>query len=286
MAHSIDSSKLMNLFEDYLIEILLGALTGFVLALTGAGGTIIAVPLLMFSLHLTVAEAAPIGLLAVGLSAAIGALLAFRQKRVRYRAAALIAVTGAFASPLGIWVAQRLPNAPLSLFFSCVLIYVAIHMFRQSMREHEKDARIPPAPLCRMDDMSGRLVWTFPCFGALAGSGTVAGFLSGLLGVGGGFIIVPTLSKLTNLTMQSILATSLAIVALICMIGVFSAILMGAMIWAIAIPFCGGTIAGMLLGRLFADRFAGPRLQRGFAILAGFVALGMIIKVIQAVFFQ
>lgn len=64
--------------EPSLISILLGSFTGIVLALTGAGGAIIAVPLLMFSLHLTVAEAAPVGLLAVGLSAAIGALLGKR----------------------------------------------------------------------------------------------------------------------------------------------------------------------------------------------------------------
>jgi uncharacterized protein len=265
--------------EIYLIEVLLGIVTGFVLALTGAGGTIIAVPLLMFSLHLTVAEAAPIALLAVGLSSAIGALLAFKHKRVRYRAASLIAVTGALTAPAGIWTAQQVPNTPLTLLFACVLVYVAAHMFRQSLHENEKDASILAAPPCRLDDISGRLVWTFPCFRALALSGTSAGFLSGLLGVGGGFVIVPTLKKATNLTMQSILATSLAIVALISTMGVISAILIDAMNWSIAIPFCGATIAGMLLGRIFADRFAGPRLQQGFALLAGFVAIGMIVKV-------
>ena len=114
--------------EPTLISILLGSFTGIVLALTGVGGAIIAVPLLMFSLHLTVAEAAAIGLLAVGLSAAIGALLAFRQKVVRYRAAGLIAATGALTAPIGIWAAQHLPNAPLTLLFACVLIYVAIRM--------------------------------------------------------------------------------------------------------------------------------------------------------------
>ncbi|SFM10608.1 hypothetical protein SAMN05421880_106103 [Nitrosomonas nitrosa] len=271
--------------EIYLIEVLLGLVTGFILALTGAGGTIIAVPLLMFSLHLTVAEAAPIGLLAVGLSSAIGALLAFKQKRVRYRAASLIAVTGALTAPVGIWVAQQLPNAPLTLLFASVLMYVAAHMFLQSLHENEKDARILAAPPCRLDDISGRLIWTFPCFRALALAGTSAGFLSGLLGVGGGFVIVPTLSKATNLAMQSILATSLAIVALISMTGVISAIAMGALNWSIAIPFCVATIVGMLIGRVFADRFAGPRLRQGFAILVGCVALIMVTKVIWTAIF-
>jgi len=266
--------------EPNLISILLGSFTGIVLALTGAGGAIIAVPLLMFSLHLTVAEAAPIGLLAVGLSSAIGALLAFRQKIVRYRAASLIAATGALTAPIGIWAAQQLPNAPLTLLFACVLIYVAIRMFRQSLHENGKDVRILTDTPCRMDDIGERLVWNVPCFRALAFSGTMAGFLSGLLGVGGGFVIVPTLKKVTNLNMQSILATSLAIIALISLSGVVSAILIGAMKWPIAILFCSGAIAGMLLGRLFADRLAGQRLQQSFAILAISVAIGLIVKVI------
>ena len=283
MAHSFNRCKLSKMEPD-LISILLGSFTGIVLALTGAGGAIIAVPLLMFSLHLTVAEAAPIGLLAVGLSAAIGALLAFRQKIVRYRAAMLIAATGALTAPIGIWAAQQLPNAPLTLLFACVLIYVAIRMFHQSL--HENDVRIMAAPPCRLDEIGERLVWNIPCFRALAFSGTMAGFLSGLLGVGGGFVIVPTLKKVTNLNTSFILATSLAIIALVSLAGVVSAIFIGTLKWSIAFPFCGGTIAGMLVGRLFADRFAEHRLQQSFAILAISVAIGLIVKVVWSAFFS
>lgn len=223
--------------ESDLISILLGSFTGIVLALTGAGGTIIAMPLLMFSLHLTVAEAAPIGLLAVGLSAAIVALLVFRQKIVRYRAVSLIATTGVLTAPIGIWAAQQLPDAPLTLLFGCVLIYVAIRMFHQSLDENDIDVRIMADPPCQLDDIGERLVWNIPCFRALTLSGTMAGFLSGLLGVGGGFVIVPTLKKVTNLNMQSILATSLTIIALVSLTGVISAILIGALKWSIAFTF-------------------------------------------------
>jgi uncharacterized membrane protein YfcA len=104
--------------------------------------------------------------------------------------------------------------------------------------------------------------------------------LSGLLGVGGGFVVVPALKKVTNLQMQAILATSLAIVALIAAVGVTSAAFMGGINWSIAIPFAGGAIIGMLLGRLFANHLAGPKLQQGFAVLAICVSIGMIIKVI------
>ena len=271
--------------ETQIISILLGSFTGIVLALTGAGGAIIAVPLLIFGLHLAVAEAAPIALLAVCLSAAIGALLGLLQKKVRYRAAGFIAINGAIAAPIGIWLAQILPNVPLTLLFSAVLMYVAFDMFRQSRCNEASIEVLESRPFtkpCLLDTPDGRLIWTWPCVRALTLSGFSAGSLSGLLGVGGGFVVVPALKKVTNLQMQAILATSLAVIALISATGVASATLMDAMNWSIAIPFAGGAMVGMLLGRTFANRFSGPRLQQSFAVMAVFVSIGMIIKVILA----
>lgn len=273
------------MMETQIITVLLGTFTGIVLALTGAGGAIIAVPLLIFGLHLAVAEAAPIALLAVCLSATIGALLALRQRKVRYRAAGFIAITGAVAAPIGIWLAQKTPNAPLTLLFAAVLMYVAFDMFRQSKRSNEEIAASVSRTIakpCLLDSPGGRLIWTWPCVGALTISGLSAGSLSGLLGVGGGFVVVPALKKVTNLQMQSIFATSLIVIALISATGVASAALMGAMNWSIAIPFAGGAMAGMLLGRPFANRFSGPKLQQSFAVMAALVSAGMVIKVILA----
>ena len=124
-------------------------------------------------------------------------------------------------------------------------------------------------------------MWTWPCVRVLALSGFSAGFLSGLLGVGGGFVIVPALKKVTNLQMQSIVATSLAVVALISATGVAFAVLIGGLNGSIALPFTGGAMAGMLLGRLFANRFAGPKLQQYFAVLALCVSIGMVAKVVM-----
>lgn len=270
--------------EVLLISIFLGFLTGGVLALAGAGGTIIAVPLLMFGLHLTVAEAAPIALFAVCLSSAIGALFAHRQGKVRYRAAGFIAITGVMTAPIGIWLAQKLPNAPLILLFALVLFYAAISMLRQSKKQDEAvkniaDSQSAPASIpCQLAYDQGRLVWTWPCARALAFSGTAAGFLSGLLGVGGGFVVVPALKKATNLSMQSILATSLAVIALISAVGVVSATFIGGMNWTIALPFAAGALAGMLIGRIFANFLAGPKLQQGFAVVSMGVSVWMIIR--------
>lgn len=271
--------------EILLTSILLGACTGVVLALTGAGGTIIAVPLLIFGLHLVIAEAAPIALLAVCLSSAAGALFAHRQGKVRYRAAGFIAITGVMTAPAGIWLAQKLPNVPLTILFALVLLYVAVDMLRQSKRQNDQaiaevpDCRPRTSSIpCQLEYAGGRLIWTWPCARALAFSGATAGFLSGLLGVGGGFAVVPALKKATNLPMQSILATSLAVIALISLIGVTFAAILGGMNWAIALPFSAGALTGMLIGRIFAARLAGPKLQQGFAVVAMGVSVGMIIR--------
>lgn len=271
--------------EILLTSILLGACTGVVLALTGAGGTIIAVPLLIFGLHLVIAEAAPIALLAVCLSSAAGALFAHRQGKVRYRAAGFIAITGVMTAPAGIWLAQKLPNVPLTILFALVLLYVAVDMLRQSKRQNDQaiagipDCRPRTSSIpCQLEYAGGRLIWTWPCARALAFSGAIAGFLSGLLGVGGGFAIVPALKKATDLPMQSILATSLAVIALISLIGVTFAAILGGMNWTIALPFSAGALTGMLTGRIFAARLTGPKLQQGFAVVAMGVSVGMIIR--------
>ncbi len=263
---------------------LFGSLVGLILGLTGAGGAIIAVPLLVFGLQLGVAEAAPIALFAISISAAIGALRALKQGRVRYRAAGFIAFTGALASPGGIYIARQIPDAALSLLFAAVLAYIALSMFRRLGNHSEKAATASlPATPCQLDDFSGRLIWDARCARSLTLWGVAAGFLSGLLGVGGGFIIVPALQKATRLHMRSIVSTSLAVIALVSAAGAFSAALSGSMNWSIALPFAGGTVVAMLAAGTFAARFTGQGLQKGFAILAAVVATGMGIKAIAAV---
>ncbi|ODT63552.1 MAG: hypothetical protein ABS69_21280 [Nitrosomonadales bacterium SCN 54-20] len=267
-----------------IVATLFGALVGVILGLAGAGGAIIAVPLLVFGLQLRVVEAAPIALFAVSISAAIGALLALKQGRVRYRAAGFIAFTGALASPVGIYVARQIPDAALSFLFAAVLAYIAISMFRRSGNHSEKAATASlPATPCQLDDFSGRLIWDARCARSLTLSGVAAGFLSGLLGVGGGFIIVPALQKATLLHLRSIVSTSLAVIALVSAAGAFSAALSGSMNWPIALPFAGGTVMAMLAAGTFAVRFTGQGLQKGFAILAAAVATGMGIKAIAVV---
>lgn len=265
--------------ETLVVSTALGSLVGVILALTGAGGGIVAVPLLVFGLGIDVATAGPIGLAAVGIAAALGALLALREGRVRYKAAALMAGAGAVVSPLGLWLARRVPNAPLMVLFALVLLYVAARMLLQHRTQRQTsghERRVPAA--CRIDLERGKLNWTMPCARALTLSGAAAGLLSGLLGVGGGFVIVPALRRVSDVPMEGIVATSLAVIALVSMSGVAASSVSGHMAWAAALPFTAGAVAGMLGGRRLARRLSGTRMQQGFALFAGAIAVAMMVK--------
>lgn len=252
----------------------LGAVVGFILALAGAGGGILAVPLLVFGLHLTIMQAAPVGLIAVGASSALGAVLGLREGLVRYRAAALIGITGMLLAPVGVRLARLVPNQPLMVAFAMVLAWVAWRMFNQSRAGKAAPAEHHTAQMpCVLNPTEGRLIWTMPCAWAMAATGAVSGVLSGLLGVGGGFVIVPSLSRYTNLAVRSIFATSLAVIALVSVGGVGAAAWQGAIAWGIALPFAAGAIVALLAGRQVASRLAGARLQQGFAITSAAVSL-------------
>jgi len=267
---------------DYsdLISPSLGLFVGLLMGLTGAGGGILSVPLLVFILHLSVAEAAPISLSAITLAAGVGALLGLKNKILRYKAAGLMAIIGLTLTPLGLWISQRTPNAPLLIIFSLTLFYISIRLYRQAYKEIHgiADFADKPPPPCLLDTSVGKLAWNIPCARALMFSGGLAGFLSGLLGVGGGFVIVPALKRYTDLPVNSIVATSLGVLAIVAGGGTIFSALSGNLNFNIAAPFSLGALLGLLVGRAFGKKLSGPRLQQIFSALAFSVALGLIFK--------
>ncbi len=258
------------------LALTLGSIIGLVMALTGAGGGVLAIPLLVFGLHLNVQQAAPVGLVAVGLAAMLGAGLGLRQGIVRYRAAALIGAIGMLVAPLGVYLAQRLPNRPLLGAFALVLIYTAWRMLRQIGQA----TQLPAAVLCRVNPIDQRLTWTRPCAQALAGTGLIAGMLSGLLGVGGGFVIIPALRRHTDLDIRSIQATSLAVIALVSMSGITAAALHAPVLWAVALPFATGAVLSLLAGQQVAKKLNARRLQQAFAWFCMLIALLMLARAV------
>lgn len=257
----------------------LGLVVGLVLALTGAGGAILAVPLLVFGLGLPLAQAAPVSLITVALAAGLGAWLAWRRRMLRYRAAAAMAAAGLLMAPVGQWLAQRLPERPLLLVFAAVLALAAARTLQQARMQlrGEVAARQGSVP-CRRNPATGRLHWTSPCALALAATGAVAGFLSGLLGVGGGFVLVPALLLLTDLSMEAVVATSMGVIALVSSGAAALAALHGQVAWWAALPFGAGAVVGQVLGRAWARHLAGPRLQQGFGGVSLLVAIGMAMR--------
>ena len=271
---------------DYstLISPSLGIFVGLLMGLTGAGGGILSVPLLVFVLHMPISAAAPISLSAIALSAGVGALLGLKNKILRYKAAGLMAIFGLTLSPVGLWVAQKIPNAPLLILFSLTLFYVSIRLFRQAYKEIHgvSDFDGKPPPPCLLDASRGKLAWNIPCARALMFSGGFAGFLSGLLGVGGGFVIVPSLKRYTDLPVQSIVATSLGVLAIISSGGVLFSAISGALDLELAAPFALGALCGLLIGRTMGKKLSGPRLQQIFSLFAFVVAICLVIKGINA----
>lgn len=249
----------------------LGAIVGLILALTGAGGGILAIPLLVWVLHLPLQMAAPIGLAAVGLASAMGAAVGLRQGVVRYRAAALIGLTGMLFAPLGVGLAQRLPAQPLLLVFAAVMAWVG---WRTLRTPHTSPAGAPPCQL----NADGRLDWTAPCARALASTGALSGLLSGLIGVGGGFVIVPALQHRTDLDLRQVQATSLAVIALVSLSGVASAAWHGSLNLPLALPFALGAIVALLAGQQMARHLPAAHLKQGFAWLTLAVAASLLCK--------
>ena len=268
-------------FLPYL-TLAIGAFVGVLMGLTGAGGGILSVPLLVFLLHLPMSEAGPIALTAITVSAFAGAVIGFKAKALRYKAAMLMAIFGLILSPAGLWLAQKVPNTPLLILFSLVLMYVSIRMLLQVARNLSgKPLPQIKSPPCQLDSSIGKLIWTVPCARALMFSGAIAGFLSGLLGVGGGFILVPALNKFTDLPMKSIVATSLGVLAIVSAGGAFISLASGTLNTAIAIPFACGSLLGLLLGKVLERKISGPRIQQIFAVFTLIIAVSLMIKAIN-----
>lgn len=255
----------------------LGGLIGLVLGLTGAGGGVLAVPALTLGLGLSMTAAAPISLIAVGAASALAALAALRAGLVRYRAALLMAALGIASAPCGVWLAHRLPQTVLVGLFCSLMLGVALRMALQ-VRARRRGQAEPVPRRCMLDPATGRFRWNLRCSATLAGIGAVAGLFTGMLGVGGGFLIVPAFRQFSDLSMQASSATSLAVIALVSSVTAAGTLVHGARIPPAGLAFILATGAGMLLGRRLAGRIEADWLQLGFALSVLAVALVWLAK--------
>lgn len=254
----------------------LGVLIGVVIGLTGAGGGVLAVPALVVGAGWSMQQAAPVALIAVAGSSALGAIEGLHKRLVRYKAATVIVCCGLPFAYLGIKTAKFVPQKFLMLLFIGVLVIVAVRLIRRTMSAQQEASE---SALAKINPNTGRFHWNWNTGFVFATIGGLAGFMTGLLGVGGGFIIVPALMRFTDLSMHGIVATSLMIVAMVGAGSVGIAAIHGAefpmpatLLFALAIA------VGTGIGRTLASRVQGKTIQRGFAIVLMFAVTSLVAK--------
>ncbi|MGL5336568.1 MAG: sulfite exporter TauE/SafE family protein [Enterovibrio sp.] len=256
-----------------MISLLLGLLVGAVLGLTGAGGGTFAIPALVLGMGWTPQQAAPVALVAVAGSAALGAFDAWRNKLVRYRAAIVITLAGIPMTSVGLWVAHRTSPTLLILLFTTVMFIVAWRLIQAPA------VNSPRAYPITLNEGTGCFIWTLNAWLLFLFLGMLTGFLIGLLAVGGGFILVPLLRKFTPLPMRSCIATSLLVVALVCTGGIATAVMQGSVLpLPFTLWFALSTATGMIIGRSLSRRLAEHTVQKIFAGMLIIVALSMLLE--------
>lgn len=261
----------------------IGISVGLIMGITGAGGGMLALSALVLLLDWPMQQATPVALMAVTAGAYIGSIDGLRKKLVRYRAALLMALMGAPFAIAGVQFARLLPQKWLMLSFALVLIWVGMRLIRQN-RSAASITQVSVRPvLARLHPDTGRFTWTCSTATVIGFIGSVAGFMTGLLGVGGGFVIVPLLMHYTNVSMHAAVATSLLVIALVGTVGVSTALVQGVTLpMEFTMSFMGATIAGMLIGRRLVARLPAATVQKLFALLLLLVAIGMLSKASMA----
>lgn len=265
-----------------LLSAALGTFIGMALGLAGAGGGVVALPALMLGLGFSFPEARQIALMAVGATALLGTLEGLRQGLVRYKAALVMASAGSLVSSLSLRLAQALPVTIMTASFCLLLLYLAQRMARQvlNQRTHvagRQDACVP----CAINFATGRLCWSAGCARSLGLVGAAAGACSGLFGVGGGFLIVPWLKRVSDVSMHGVIATSLAVITLLSSFSVFVAYANNVHIPVPGWVFVLGAVIGLMAGRRLVLAIPENRLQLGFAAVQAVLAIGLLVHVIH-----
>jgi uncharacterized membrane protein YfcA len=251
-----------------LLTVFYGCVIGCSLGLTGGGGSIFAVPLLIYGLHVDVREAVGISLAAVGLTAFFGVLIRLKKETPDLRNGLAFALSGMVGAPVGTWLGSILDERFTLQAFAVLMVIVGLRMWRV------KNVSLPSLN----EKIELPYLWSRKGFAFLM-MGLAVGVLSGIFGVGGGFLIVPALTIFGGMTIHRAVATSLMVISLICLSGVGSYLIGGEEIpLRLTGLFVGGGIVGMIGGNWLRVRLSGPALKRIFAAGMWFVAAYVLVK--------
>lgn len=263
------------------LSLTFGALVGFSLGLTGGGGAILAVPLLVYGLSIEPRQAVGISLASVGVTSAVGFLGRWKTGQVEVATGLMFAVAGMLGAPIGTWLSGQISEPLLLSLFALLMLVVAVRMWVKagpSSSEAALTTDDAAGPACRRDE-TGYLHLTSPCAMLLGVVGVLTGVLSGLFGVGGGFVIVPALVVFSSMPIHRAVGTSLLVITLISAAGVASHLLAGRDIpIETTALFIGGGVLGMFAGIWASQYLSGPALQKVFAVAIVLVAIFVILR--------
>ena len=238
----------------FYIGLVLSAAIGLSLGLIGGGGSILTVPILVYFLGVETREAVGMSLAVVGATSLFGAFLHYRKGNVNFSSGMLFGVSGIIGAFLGSPLTHLVSAQILLLIFAALMFVVAF-----SMLWRKRNAEI-------------ETVYEVNFYKAIA-AGFGVGILTGFLGVGGGFLIVPALVFFGGLPMKKAIGTSLLVIALNCFAGILGHLSYG--LFDVKITFLVTLLAvfGAVLGTILSQKISVSGLQKSFAFLVLAVAI-------------
>jgi uncharacterized protein len=247
--------------EPSILAVMVGSLIGLSLGTTGSGGSLIAIPLLVYVFGAGAQEAVSLSLALVAVAACIGAIESFQSGLVKVKAAFLLSGTGMIGGWIGVAGHRHVREEVLLLLFGVLMIVAAGQMWwRTTLRDDPQERSI-----CA--DLFPRTCWL-----KVSGIGMVVGLLTGFFGVGGGFVIVPALTLLLGFPMRVAVGTSLLIITLIALAGFAAHVRLVPLDVRVLSFLIAGALIGMLVGRQVSRALSPTLLTRAFAVVAWAVA--------------
>jgi uncharacterized membrane protein YfcA len=253
----------------------LGFLIGLSLGALGGGGSILAVPVLVYAAGQDPREATATSLVLVGIAALVGMVPHWRAGRVAVGTGVTFGLTGIGGSLVGSAINARVDPDLLLLGFSALVVLAAWRMLtgcptctavgeQRVMTKAGGSGGVAVLVRARVTQRTALTVLA---------AGTGVGFLTGLFGVGGGFVIVPALTLALKLPMPKAIGTSLLVIAINATVALATRIATTTIDWATTLPFVVAAIAGVLSGGRLAGKLDPERSLRAFAALLVLVAV-------------
>ncbi|MDH5698344.1 MAG: sulfite exporter TauE/SafE family protein [Nitrospirota bacterium] len=249
-----------------MLALLSGGLVGLLLGTTGGGGSLVAIPLLVYVVGVPVQNATAMSLIVVGYSSLFGAWKESRQQRVHVVSAILFSLTGMIGAWVGAHGQQLVPETLVLFLFGNLLLFISVWTFWKNNEGEHNDI-----PSGCAKEFSGRCALKALAFG------WGVGLLTGFFGVGGGFLIVPALMFLMGFPIRLAIGTSLFIIALISIGGVVGHLKVAHLDVVLTGLLLLGSLLGLIFGAQVTRSIPAHHLRRGVAILIGVIGVLLVV---------